>query len=280
MTVYGRSDVGSVRTNNEDALLIADATFAQPLAIGELESAALGGKQMLLAVSDGMGGENAGEVASALTLEAMLRTLPYALSQSFAVDALRASIDQANVEVSEAAHTPGREGMGATLVAALIHDDFVTIAGVGDSRAYLLRTPGTLARLTRDQSYVQAMIDRGEMTEEEAAFSPQKNVILQAIGRMPALQLPLSQLELRRGDILLLCSDGLTGEVEDGQLREILMSAPSVDVACERLIEVANAHGGRDNVTCVVAMFNGPGLALPTPDEAIEETLRTVAQES
>jgi PPM family protein phosphatase len=276
MTVYGRSDVGSVRTNNEDALLIADATNASPLGIGELGSAALGGKQMLLAVSDGMGGENAGEVASALTLEAMLRTLPYALSQSFAVDALRASIDQANVEVSEAAHTPGREGMGATLVAALVHDDFVTIAGVGDSRAYLLRTPGTLARLTRDQSYVQAMIDRGEMTEEEAAFSPQKNVILQAIGRMPALSLPLSQLELRRGDILLLCSDGLTGEVEDGLLREILMSAPSVDVACERLIEVTNAHGGRDNVTCIVAVFNGPGLAPPTPNEDIEDTLRIV----
>ncbi|MGH7280309.1 MAG: PP2C family protein-serine/threonine phosphatase, partial [Polyangiaceae bacterium] len=233
--------------------------------------------QMLLAVSDGMGGENAGEVASALTLEAMLRTLNYALAQSFAVDALRASIDQANIEVSDASHQPGREGMGATLVAALVHDDFVTIAGVGDSRAYLLRA-GTLARLTRDQSYVQALIDRGEMTEEEAAHSPQKNVILQAIGRMPALSLPLTQVELRRGDLLLLCSDGLTGEVEDGLLREILTNAPSIDVGCERLIEVANAHGGRDNVTCVLAHFDGQGLAAPTPEETIDDCLRNVLE--
>ena len=277
MVVYGRSDVGSVRTNNEDSLLIADATYGQTLAIGELESAGLGDRQMLLAVSDGMGGENAGEVASALTLEAMLRTLNYGLHQSLAVDALRASIDQANIEVADAAHQPGREGMGATLVAALVHDDFVTIAGVGDSRAYLLRA-GTLARLTRDQSYVQALIDRGEMTEEEAAHSPQKNVILQAIGRMPALSLPLTQVELRRGDILLLCSDGLTGEVEDGLLREILTNAPSIDVGCERLIEVANAHGGRDNVTCVLAQFDGQGLAAPTPEETIDECLRTVLE--
>lgn len=277
MTVYGRSDVGSVRTNNEDALLIADATYGQALAIGEVESAGLGDRQMLLAVSDGMGGENAGEVASALTLEAMLRTLNYGLQQSLAVDALRASIDQANIEVADASHQPGREGMGATLVAALVHDDFVTIAGVGDSRAYLLRA-GTLARLTRDQSYVQALIDRGEMTEEEAAHSPQKNVILQAIGRMPALSLPLTQVELRRGDILLLCSDGLTGEVEDGLLREILTNAPSIDVGCERLIEVANAHGGRDNVTCVLAQFDGQGLAAPTPDESIDECLRSVLE--
>ena len=277
MQVYGRSDVGSVRTNNEDSLLIADATTAQPLAVGELESASLGDRQMLLAVSDGMGGENAGEVASAMTLDAMLRTLQYKLHESFAVDALRASIDQANIEVSEAAHTPGREGMGATLVAALVHDDFVTIAGVGDSRAYVLRA-GALFRLTRDQSYVQALIDRGEMTEEEAAHSPQKNVILQAIGRMPALALPLTQLELRRGDILLLCSDGLTGELEDGLLREIMMNSPSVDVACERLLEVANAHGGRDNITCVLAQFDGTGLALPSPDESIDECLRNVLE--
>jgi serine/threonine protein phosphatase PrpC len=197
-----------------------------------------------------MGGAEAGEVASALVLRSLLLSLREQGSASEA--ALHAAVERANQDVWTAAATPGRTGMGATLTAMFIHGDEAHVAEVGDSRAYL-RRGGVLQQVTHDQSYVQALLDVGALKPDEAARSPLKNIILTAMGQGPDVRVEIGRMPLRPGDKVLLCSDGLSNEVSATEINEALAVAEPAVETCHKLIALANQHGGRDNVTAVVA---------------------------
>ena len=256
LTVYGATDVGLVRKTNEDAFVVADLTGGNLVKEGESARFDIGQRGVLLAVSDGMGGHQAGEVASALVLQSLHDTMSK-LDGTGNYDALmEQATAQANRAVWEAAHHPGRENMGATLTALFIHHRHVHIVEVGDSRAYLVRG-GQVRQVTRDQSYVQAMLDAGALTPEEAAHSTLRNVILQAMGHKPEVQVARGRLELRHHDCFILCSDGLSNKVSADELGKIVLASPSLEVACRRLIELANQRGGEDNITVVVGGVGG-----------------------
>ncbi|MGO8996518.1 MAG: protein phosphatase 2C domain-containing protein [Polyangiaceae bacterium] len=273
LEVYGRTDVGRVRANNEDAFVIADLmapTWTH--AMREPVELSVGARGVLLAVSDGMGGAQAGEVASALTLHALRRGM-VTVEASGAEAALTASVERANQKVWDAGTASGQKGMGATLTAVLLHGKRAYVAEVGDSRAYVLRG-SRLIRLTHDQSCAQLMLDAGALTREEAETFQYKNMVLQAIGVKPHVIVALNRFTLRRGDKVLLCSDGLTGKVTDDEIRDILLSTPAMDAACARLVELANHRGGEDNITVIVAVMDGEGLPAFSGEERI--SLETV----
>jgi serine/threonine protein phosphatase PrpC len=275
LSVFGCSDVGRVRDSNEDAFVIADLKQALPIhATAQPITLEVGRLGVLLAVSDGMGGEQAGEVASALTLQFLRSELPAAQGGT-AEAALTASVERANRRVWDAAHDSNRKGMGATLTAALIHGRRAYVAEVGDSRAYVLRG-SRLCQVTHDQSYAQVLFDAGTLTREQAEAFQYKNVILQAIGTRQDVVVALNRFTLRRGDRLLLCSDGLTGEVEDEEIRRVLLATPNLAAACRALVELANARGGEDNITVVLAEMSGEGLPELTGEERI--SLETVQE--
>jgi len=270
LAVCGVTDVGRERTNNEDALVIADATTGHVALCPTRQAFDVTNTPMLLAVADGMGGENAGEVASALTLATLRDALAKELARHEPGEALRAAIVYTNEVVTEAATTPGREGMGATLVAVIVRGSRAYVGTVGDSRAYVLRRH-RLVQVTKDQSFLQYLIDSGGITQDQIASFPQKNVILQAVGRAPGLRVPIGTIDLRRDDLLLLCTDGLTGEVEDDAIRDITATT-TLDTASARLIHAANENGGRDNITVIVASVSGGGVAEPTSEEVVSVT--------
>lgn len=263
--VYGRTDVGKVRKGNEDAFVIADLSVSTPLySTPQPLALEVGASGVLLAVSDGMGGAQAGEVASALALHSLRQGMSEGAGGT-AETALQASVELANQKVWQAAALPGRKGMGATLTAVLLHGNRAYVAEVGDSRAYLLRG-GRFVQVTRDQSALQVMLDAGTLTRESAEDFPYKNVILQAIGTTAKVVVALNRFTLRRGDFILLCSDGLSGQVKDEEMQIILAAAPTLDAACGTLIDLANSRGGDDNITVVLAQMDGEGLPAPDGD--------------
>jgi len=207
---------------------------------------------LLLAVSDGMGGANAGEVASALTVEGVVRGLVEA-SRDKRPDGedLRRVVEQASWAVHQAGRRPDRRGMGATLTAVLIAGSTAWVAQIGDSRAYLLRD-GDIGRLTHDQSYVQMLVDAGVMTQDQAEKSSAKNIILQVMGQ-EEVRVALGEVELRRGDRLLICSDGLTNVLDDDTLNTVAKPPADVPRACQELIAKTRRGGAPDNVTVVLA---------------------------
>jgi PPM family protein phosphatase len=273
LTVVAQTDVGLVRESNEDAFVIADLTGGSLIDGQRIAKFEVGQRGVLLAVSDGMGGHQAGEVASALVVESLRRSM--AQSPQATSDALleRAAL-QANRDVWEAAHVPGRERMGATLTAVFIRDKTAYIAEVGDSRAYLVRG-GQVEQVTRDQSYVQLMMDSGTMSPEEAKRSDYSSVILQAMGLKESVQVALGQLDLRQSDCFVLCSDGLSSLVSADEIRAIVLTAGLPDAVCAGLIELALKRGGSDNVTVIVGAVSGdlPPLAV---GESISDALMVV----
>lgn len=263
--VFGRTDVGKLRKGNEDAFVIADLSVPTPLyATPQPLALEVGPSGVLLAVSDGMGGAQAGEVASALALHSLRQSMS-AGAGGTAEAALQASVEHANQKVWQASALPGHKGMGATLTAVLLHGNRAYVAEVGDSRAYLLRGD-RFVQLTRDQSALQAMLDAGTLTRESADDFPYKNVILQAIGTTSKVVVALNRFSLRRGDCILLCSDGLSGPVKDEEIQRIVIGAPTLDAACNTLIDLANSRGGDDNITVVLAQMDGEGLPAPDGD--------------
>jgi serine/threonine protein phosphatase PrpC len=272
LEVYGATDVGRVRKNNEDAftitdLMLSDSIHAMQRPI-DLEVRARG---VLLAVSDGMGGAEAGEVASALTLHSLRRGMRTAESTT-AEAALTASVERANRKVWNNAAASGRTGMGATLTAVLIHGKRAYVAEVGDSRAYLLRGDRFI-QVTHDQSCAQHMVDAGTLTREEVRTFQYRNVITQAIGTKPDVVVALNRFTLRRGDRLLLCSDGLSGKIDDDEMQS-LVAMPNLDRACAELIALANARGGEDNITVVLAEMWGDALPAFSEDRVSLETVQ------
>jgi PPM family protein phosphatase len=276
LTVVGQTEVGLVRQTNEDAFVVADLTGDSLVTSGPITRFEIGDRGVLLAVSDGMGGHNAGEVASALVVESLERAMASA-GPSRPGDALvERAVKSANRTVWEASHLPGRENMGATLTAMFLEGGTAHIAEVGDSRAYLLRD-GQLVQVTRDQSYVQALVDSGAMKPGEAATSPFRNIILQAMGQTPDVQVALGRLSLRQRDCFILCSDGLTNKVTPADMVAIILGAPRMDVACARLIARANELGGEDNITVVMGGVSGD-LPASLGGERISDTLERLQE--
>jgi len=273
LKAFGRTDIGRVRKKNEDTFVIADLMQSLPIH-GMPKPIALNvdWRGVLIAVSDGMGGAEAGEVASAMALHGLRLEMPSGEGGT-AEAALRASVEKANQDVWQTAADTGRTGMGATLTAILIHGKRAYVAEVGDSRAYLLRG-NRFVQLTRDQSFVQNMLDTGAITRGQIATLPNKNAILQAIGTRPSVVVAMNRFTLRQGDRILLCSDGLSGKVTDDELRNVLLTTAALDSACSQLIDLANSRGGEDNITVVLFEMDGQGLAALTGDERV--SLETV----
>jgi PPM family protein phosphatase len=227
------TDVGRMRTNNEDSYL-----SSQPVA----------------AVADGMGGHSAGEVASAIAIEELtaLRDRGPWENETAATDDLKQAILRANRRIREMAAGDRRlNGMGTTLVALLEDGDMVHVANVGDSRGYLLRQ-GELSQVTVDHSLVQELVDDGRLSPEDAERHPQRSVITRALGIEPEVEFDLFTYKLQVGDRLLLCSDGLSDVVEPAQIRKVLLRVPSAQRAARELVTVANEQGGPDNITVIV----------------------------
>ncbi len=270
MVVSAMTDVGRSRTTNEDAFSITDLASGKTLeTVGTDYSIDIQERGVLLALSDGMGGAQAGEVASALVLDSLQQAM--ARDPRGAIhEQLESAVQRANRNVFEEAKSGDKHGMGATLTALFVRGDEAYIAEVGDSRAYLLRK-GRLRQITRDQSLVQMLVDKGVMTAEEARTSPSKNVILQAMGLRRDVRVAIARLRLRRGDRFVLCSDGVTNPVSDPELQEIVTQSDP-RAACETMIALANERGGEDNQTAIVADLTGDDLPLPDEFETVTET--------
>jgi PPM family protein phosphatase len=275
ITFAALSDVGLARENNEDAFQVTDLSTGGTFDANPSQATFnVGARGALLALSDGMGGHAGGEIASAVVIESMRKALQAADGGGQAEQKLEAAIRGANKDVAATAERRNKRGMGATLTAVLVDDSGAYVAEVGDSRAYLLRA-GRLKQLTRDQSLVQLMLDSGMCTKEEAETSPQKNILLQAMGSTRDIHAAIGHVSLRQRDKMLLCSDGVSNAISDEELRDILDANPPA-AACSRLIELANERGGDDNVTAVVAIFEDNGLAPPSPMETVTATFKVL----
>lgn len=249
------TDVGQVRQVNEDGYLVAEPLFA---------------------VADGMGGHQAGEVASATALE----TLRMSVSE-LSADALMGGVEQANLEVfRRAAEDSALRGMGTTLCAiGPIVDgagERIAIVNVGDSRIYL-HTAAGLTQLTEDHSLVETMVRVGQLTPEQAAAHPKRNVVTRALGIEPTVDVDCWALTPAPGDRLLLCSDGLFGEVDDGTIAEVLTVESDPSVAAGELIRRANEAGGRDNITVLIVDVEPDGPAGATASPVEERLIRVSA---
>src|SRR5450432_464120 len=268
------TDVGLARENNEDAFQITDLSSGA-IFDGEHSSGSfrVGDRGALLALSDGMGGHAGGEIASNVVITS-LREAIQADAQGQSEQRLEAAIRGANAQVAVTAQKRNKLGMGATLTAVLVDASGAYVAEVGDSRAYLLRA-GRLKQLTHDQSLVQMMVDSGLCTKEQAEHSPQKNILLQAMGLSRDIHAAIAHVTLRQRDKLLLCSDGVSNAVADDELRQIL-EANEPSEACSRLVQLANERGGADNLTAVVAVFEDTTLAFPSPSETVTATFTVI----
>lgn len=268
--VCAKTDVGRKRRTNEDACSITELASGSVIDATDVDrEIVVGERGVLLALSDGMGGHQAGEVASAMVLETLQEELRR--DRDVPIDKhLEAAVLRANLMVHSAAEQAAHRGMGATLVAVMISGTEAYIAEVGDSRGYLLRG-SRMRQMTRDQSLVQLLVDQGVMQPSEAKTAPQRNVILQAMGLEEDVRVALGRLQLRRGDRLLLCSDGITGELDDAELHQILTNS-TPRMACETMVALANERGGRDNQTVIVADVLGEQLAAPVEFETVTST--------
>jgi protein phosphatase len=240
-----KTDTGRQRRDNEDSAYVRAPLFV---------------------VADGMGGAQAGEVASALAVEEFQRPLADAGTPE---QRLADRVQSANRRIYETAQSAHEQaGMGTTLTAAYLDDADLAIAHVGDSRAYIFRD-GSLARLTQDHSLVEELVRRGKLTEEQAAEHPQRSIITRALGIENDVEVDTWTFPVRAGDVVLMCSDGLTSMIGEDQIATVLGSEPDLNRAGERLIAEANAAGGRDNITVVLFRLEdvGGNVASDQPTE-------------
>lgn len=244
LEMVSRSDAGMVRTHNEDAVLVNPA-------------------RGLAVLADGMGGYNAGEVAAGMAISVLgtqidkdlTQRAPHLPDESGRVAArsmLESHIALANSEIYQASQgQPQYAGMGTTLVMALFYDNSVSVAHIGDSRAYRVRA-GKLELLTRDHSLLQEQIDSGMITPEEARNSQNRNLVTRALGVDPVVEPEIRDFDTLAGDVYLLCSDGLNDMVDDAAIASALTEAGDIDAAAAHLVQLANDNGGRDNVSVIL----------------------------
>src|SRR5712692_8831973 len=268
---FGLTDVGRKRKHNEDAY-------------------ALDVSEGLFIVADGMGGHAAGEVAAKITVETIGEfiaatrqkeeaTWPFKYTHElrFNSNRLAVAIEKANERVMSAvASQPWLKGMGTTVVAGLLNEKILSLAHVGDSRAYLYRD-GELSRLTDDHSWVHEQVAAGILTEEEAKSHPLKNVVTRALGGGPLVSPDLQELSFDAGDVFLFCSDGLTTMLSDEEIRDAVGAESEPKKLCQKLVDMANDKGGVDNITVVVARITA---AQEAGKEPVKETVKEPAKES
>ena len=266
--VFAQTDVGRTRDHNEDSFIVVNLSEGAPLRFERLVEQPADPSATLFMVADGMGGAAAGEVASATAVDVVLRHLREklpgkdAITPAMLVEELTRAAEKANWSIfQQAASKPELRGMGTTATIAALLGDTLYVAQVGDSRAYLLRN-GAATQLTKDQSLMQKLIEAGELTEEEAAHSERRNIILQALGPEASVKVDVTVQPVRRGDVLLLCSDGLSGLVRPEDMARIVEEELDLSVACDRMVAMANDQGGPDNITVVAARFEGAGLSV------------------
>jgi len=247
-----RTDVGQERSLNEDSLLALDL-----VSVYRSVSVPVG----LFVVADGMGGHEAGDLASQLTVQTIARhSLEHIFARAAASEPLpdagrwlTAAAQAANRVVHAQRQSAGTD-MGSTLVMALLVGNVATIANVGDSRAYLLNGSG-IHQITTDHSLVERLVATGQITQEEASRHPQRNVIYRVIGDRATVETDLFERRLSAGEALLLCSDGLSGMLPDKAIWEIWKTSTSPQEACDRLVQAANQAGGEDNITVIIVQL-------------------------
>lgn len=264
--VFGKTDLGRTRDHNEDTFLVADLSTGNASLQPEVRRHDIGARGSLFMVADGMGGAAAGELASAMATDLIYRHMAttWATDSDTSPDQfahrMREAVELANGQIySYAREHPDVRGMGTTVTAAGMFGDNLYLTQIGDSRAYLVR--GTEAfQLTKDQSLMQRLVDAGELTADEAEQSERRNIILQALGPDPRIKVDLTHQPIRRGDTLILCSDGLSGVVRKEEFAQMAAKHTDLSALCSALIDLANARGGPDNITVVAARFDGEGL--------------------
>ena len=244
--MWGITDVGVIRKQNED---------------GYFFRALSDGSRGYAVVCDGMGGANAGEVASEMAVTIFTEQAEQLLNQEMTADEMRAMILEtakiANQQIlDKATSDENLSGMGTTFVCMLYNGTDVIIGNIGDSRAYLLNAD-QMSQVTKDHSLVQEMVERGELNPIQAQRHPSRNVITRALGVDGEVSCDLFQVVPKAGQFILLCSDGLTGEVSEPEIYYEIFQSEEASTACERLAEMAKQRGGHDNITLIVAAFEG-----------------------
>ncbi len=279
----GRTDVGLIREHNEDSFLVVRLED-NVRDVAALRQHAIGERGTLMVVCDGMGGAAAGEVASNMAVESIATTMlgdavvtpPEGWTdddKTALARKLRMAAKEANGQIfREARANLTRSGMGTTMTAVLLRQSYAVVAQVGDSRAYVWRD-GKFTQVTRDQSLVNQLLETGHITVEQAKYFEHSNVILQALGVQEDVEVQLSQVELRRGDRFVVCSDGLVGVVTDEEIGAVMGACEDPDEAARILIELANGAGGPDNISVVVAHVAGEPLPPPAAADALEYQL-------
>ena len=277
--LYAKSDVGRVRRGNEDNFLVLDLTTEQTWSGSDgatppekLTRFTLGDKGLVLVVSDGMGGALAGDVASRMAVDSVREMLLGTEGEECdpeqdLVECLKNATHYANLAIHQRSQEDSRcAGMGATFTGAAIRGDNLDLVQVGDSRGYVIRKDH-IRLATKDQSLVQQLVDVGQISESEAETHMFRNVILQALGAQSEVAPVTGRIHLRQGDVLLLCSDGLSGKLRAEDIQQIVVtSQDDLAKACEALIDEANNRGGEDNITVVLARFQGDDLEAPATD--------------
>ncbi|MCI5828295.1 MAG: Stp1/IreP family PP2C-type Ser/Thr phosphatase [Lachnospiraceae bacterium] len=236
MKTFSLTDVGRVRESNQDYVYTSESP------VGNLPN--------LFIVADGMGGHNAGDFASKYTVEQIVSYIEKA-PMTNPVDLIRGAVTKANASLmAQAKSDTSLSGMGTTVVIATIVDDCMYVANVGDSRLYLLRDE--LTQITRDHSLVQEMVRMGEMDASEAKSHPDKNIITRAVGAFEDLAIDFFEEHVEPGDVILMCTDGLSNMVDDTDIRQMIQTGRDVVEKVQRLVEAANRGGGKDNITVAV----------------------------
>ena len=292
--LFGRTDVGQIREHNEDNFLVADLTRKSRSLMESDREQRVAERGTVLGVCDGMGGAAAGEVASQLAVDIIYEKLTQGDPPTNHDDLARRlvnAVEEAGGRIfGEARADRTRRGMGTTATIAALLDNRLFVAQVGDSRAYLLRGD-KFVQISRDQSLVNQLIEAGQLTEEEAETFEHNNIILQALGTAETVQVDLTFVDLRQGDTLLICSDGLSGMVRADEMREVLLANREPFDACKELVDRANRAGGHDNITVIVAVFDGnlPAAAsgdvlayqkYALPEAPAEQTVRAPSVQS
>jgi protein phosphatase len=273
--VFGHTDVGRTREHNEDSFAIVDLAADDASPPDSVRTRRVGPRGMLFMVADGLGGAAAGEIAS----ERAVRTVHEELRERWVkaggrsaddfASAIKAATETANGRIySYAVEHPETRGLGTTATLAGLLGDTLYLAQVGDSRAYLVRD-GVARQITRDQSLMQRLVDAGELTQDEADRSERRNIILQALGPEPSVKIDLTHQRLSRGDVLVLCTDGLSGLVRAEEIAEVITQIPDLAAACRELVDRANEQGGTDNITVIAARFEGEGLGVAEPHDRV-----------
>jgi PPM family protein phosphatase len=238
MKSYSQTDTGKTRLVNQDYI------YASTEPMGPLSG--------FYAVADGMGGHNAGDYASSYAIHRIVGLVRNASQDENPQDILARAVKITNEELLERSRTEeDKSGMGTTFVAAAIKDNILLAVNVGDSRLYLLHK-GDLQQITEDHSYVQSLVHRGEINKEEARNHPQKNIITRAVGVMEKVEPDFFKVELTQGDKILLCSDGLSNMIDDGNIEHILNSAADENDKVIELVDTANQNGGTDNISVIL----------------------------